>query len=146
MEASITRERTAWDEVSRVMRSLVAIVRTLVLTLKTIKSYWVILSRALKHWLNSPVWSSVRHTRVDAGHLEGSDSNLVRWWQSGPGRVFPSTSHLQAVCSATQSCLTVCNPTDCSPPGSSVYEIFLARILEWVAISSSRGASQMTRW
>ena len=31
---------------------------------------------------------------------------------------------------------------DCSPPGSSVHEIFQARILEWVAISSSRGSSQ----
>ena len=35
----------------------------------------------------------------------------------------------------TQSCLTLCNPTDCSPPGSSVHGIFQARILEWVAIS-----------
>ena len=38
-----------------------------------------------------------------------------------------------------QSCLTLCNPMDCSPPGSSVHEIFQARILEWVAISFSRG-------
>ena len=36
----------------------------------------------------------------------------------------------------------VCNPMDCSPPGSSVHGIFQARILEWVAISSSRGSSQ----
>ena len=33
-----------------------------------------------------------------------------------------------------QSCLTVCNPMDCSPPGSSVHGILQARILEWVAI------------
>ena len=39
----------------------------------------------------------------------------------------------------TQSCVTLCNPMDCSPPGSSVHGIFQARILEWVAISSSRG-------
>ena len=32
-------------------------------------------------------------------------------------------------------------PMDCSPPGSSVHGIFQARILEWVAISSSRGSS-----
>ena len=37
------------------------------------------------------------------------------------------------------SCLTLCNPTDCSPPGSSVYEILQARILEWVAVPFSRG-------
>ena len=41
-----------------------------------------------------------------------------------------------------QSCLTLCNPMDCSPPGSSVHGVFQARILEWVAISSSRGSSQ----
>ena len=34
----------------------------------------------------------------------------------------------------------VCSPTDCSPPGSSVHGIFQARILEWVAISFSRGS------
>ena len=34
-----------------------------------------------------------------------------------------------------------CDPMDCSPPGSSVHEIFQARILEWVAISFSRGSS-----
>ena len=38
-----------------------------------------------------------------------------------------------------QSCPTLCDPMDCSPPGSSVHEIFQARILEWVAISFSRG-------
>ena len=36
-----------------------------------------------------------------------------------------------------QLCLTLCNPMDCSPPGSSVHGIFQARILEWVAISFS---------
>ena len=46
------------------------------------------------------------------------------------------------VCSALQSCLTLCDPLDCSPPGSSVHEIFQARILEWVTISSSRRSSQ----
>ena len=39
-----------------------------------------------------------------------------------------------------QSCLTLCNPTDCSPPGSSVHGILQARILEWVALPSSRGS------
>ena len=36
----------------------------------------------------------------------------------------------------------LCDPTGCSPPGSSVHGIFQTRILEWVAISSSRGSSQ----
>ena len=38
----------------------------------------------------------------------------------------------------TQSLLTLCNPVDCSLPGSSVHGILQARILEWVAISFSR--------
>ena len=42
----------------------------------------------------------------------------------------------------TQSCPTLCDPMDCSPPGSSVHGILQARILEWVAISFSRGPSQ----
>ena len=41
-----------------------------------------------------------------------------------------------------QSCLTLCKPMDCSPPGSSVHGILQARILEWVAMSFSRGSSQ----
>ena len=46
------------------------------------------------------------------------------------------------VCSVTQLCPTVCDPMDGSPSGSSVHGILQARILEWVAISSSRGSSQ----
>ena len=42
-----------------------------------------------------------------------------------------------------KSCLTLCNPMDCSLPGSSVHGISQSRILEWVAISFSRGSSQL---
>ena len=41
-----------------------------------------------------------------------------------------------------QSCPTLGNPMDCSPPGSSVPGILLARIPEWVAMTSSRESSQ----
>ena len=41
----------------------------------------------------------------------------------------------------TKPCLTLCDPMDCSPPGSSVHRVFQTRILEWVAISFSRGSS-----
>ena len=41
-----------------------------------------------------------------------------------------------------QSCLTLCDPVDCSLPGSSVHGIPQARILEWVAIPFCRGSSQ----
>ena len=48
---------------------------------------------------------------------------------------------VMCVCSVTQLCSTLCDPVDCSAPGSSVHGIFQARTLEWVAISSSRRSS-----
>ena len=47
-----------------------------------------------------------------------------------------------ACAKSLQSCLTLCHAMDCSPPGFSVLGILQARLLEWVAISSSRGSSQ----
>ena len=41
-----------------------------------------------------------------------------------------------------QSCPTLCNPMDCSLPGSSVYGMLQERILDWVATPSSRGSSR----
>ena len=45
------------------------------------------------------------------------------------------------VCLCAQSCSTLCNPLDCNTPDSCVHGIFQARMLKWVAISSSRGFS-----
>ena len=50
------------------------------------------------------------------------------------------------VIEVTQSCPTLCNPMDCSLLGSSVHRIFQARVLEWIAISFSRGSSQPRDW
>ena len=49
---------------------------------------------------------------------------------------------LSVLCLVAQSCLTFCDPIYCSPPGASVHGIFQARMLEWVAMPSSRGSSQ----
>ena len=46
----------------------------------------------------------------------------------------------------TQSCWTLRDPMDCSPPGSSVHRILQARIVEWVATSSFRGSSWPRYW
>ena len=46
---------------------------------------------------------------------------------------FKRVVRIKMYCVCAQSCLTLCNPVDCSPPGSSVYGLFQARILEWVA-------------
>ena len=55
---------------------------------------------------------------------------LRRWWQR-------SLSLSAAAAESLQSCPTLCDPTDSSPPGSPVPGILQARTLEWVAISSS---------
>ena len=59
-----------------------------------------------------------------------------------PGQCSPGLGRGYAAARAcVQSCLTFCDPTDCSSPGSSVHGSFQARILEWVATSYSRGSS-----
>ena len=55
------------------------------------------------------------------------------------------TGRINSAAAATkslQSCLTLCDPMDCTLPGSSVHGILQARILEWVLMPSSNGSSQ----
>ena len=68
-------------------------------------------------------------------------------WGSWRGRkvVCFYNGYLVWACSITQLCPTLCNPMDWRLPGSSVHGIFQARILEWIAISFSRGSSP-PRW
>ena len=47
-----------------------------------------------------------------------------------------------SVCEVAQSCPALCDPMDCGLPGSTLHGILQARVLEWVAISFSRGSSQ----
>ena len=64
----------------------------------------------------------------------------MRWWLLSALHVEPKTRSLKSLLLHTlclkvlvaQSCLTLCNPMDCSPPGSCVCGILQARILEWV--------------
>ena len=65
------------------------------------------------------------------------------------GRVIHSHKHTVELVSVSESesevsqlCLTLCDPVDCSLPGYSVRGILQARVLEWVAVSFSRGSSQ----
>ena len=57
---------------------------------------------------------------------------------SGSPNVFWGCLHAKSL----QLCLTLCNPMDCNRPGSSVHGIHQARIVEWIAMPSSRGSSQ----
>ena len=56
-------------------------------------------------------------------------------WITGSGILLPAAA--AAAAKSLQSCLTLCNPTDDSPPGSPVSGILQARTLEWVVISFS---------
>ena len=73
-------------------------------------------------------------------------SKVTQWWEPEaiPGLIpKPVEFHIYiSMCLVTQSCLTLCDPMDCSLPGSSVCGISQARILEWVAMPSPRGSSQ----
>ena len=77
--------------------------------------------------------------------------NLYSTVSTQPGYNFITQTHRhthtdtdrQNVCSQLlQSCSTLWDPMDCSLPGSFAHGIFLARILEWIAISFSRGSSR----
>ena len=61
---------------------------------------------------------------------------LHSWWECK--LVQPLGEHDVLCVLVTQSCRTLCDPTDCSPTGSSVHGILQARVLEWVFISFSR--------
>ena len=75
-------------------------------------------------------------------------TRLPRPWDS-PGKNTGVGCHFLLPCmkvksesEVAQSCLTLCDPIDSSPPGSSVQGISQPRTLEWVAMSSSRGSSR----
>ena len=60
--------------------------------------------------------------------------------------IIQGRSEMEVKVLVAQSCLTLCDPMDCSPPGSSVFGILQARMLEWVAIPFFRGSSRPKDW
>ena len=82
-------------------------------------------------------------TQPLAFHLTNSRASLMTLLWSHLG-------HECVLAESLQSCPTLCNPIDCSLPGSSVHGTLQARILEWVAMPSSRGSSwpreRMSPW
>ena len=77
-----------------------------------------------KNWSLFGVWSKQTLWRIRQMKEEGSESESE----------------------VAQLCQTLCDPVDCSLPGSSVHGIFQAIVLEWIAISFSRGSSQTRDW
>ena len=79
--------------------------------------------------------------------------NLNLWGSSFNGKnkikmffTFAEANYYYYFFEVAQSCLTLCNPMDCSPPDSSIHGIFQARVLEWVAIFFSRTSSRPRAW
>ena len=68
---------------------------------------------------------------------------LLRNLHAGQEEIFRNGHRITCMhAKSLQSCLSLCDPIDCSPWGSSVLEILHARILEWVVLPFSRGPSQ----
>jgi len=99
------------------------------------------------------ITKSMYHDNWNINLLWGDWCYLTKlWWLK-----FKSQSHVKQrttspqtlllygitlrVCSVTQSCPTICGPTDWSLPSSSVHGSFQARILDWVAITNFRESS-----
>ena len=80
------------------------------------------------------------------GASRGDESPLPSRGQAVGMSVPPSWWHSKGLAHSsvlvTQSCLTLCDPMDCGPPGSSAHGILQARILEWAAMLFSRGSSR----
>ena len=84
-------------------------------------------------WLKNPMDGG---TWWATAHLGRQQSDTTEWLRA----------HLEKLKWKSLSCVQFFgNPMDCSPPGSSLHGISQARILEWVAISSPRGSSQIRK-
>ena len=92
-----------------------------------------------KTFATSPDFSKQWPCRRDREPQSTVPGSFVSWGWSRTSTL-PETQ--RAVCAGMLNHVRLCNPRDCSPPGSSVYGISWARILEQVAISFSRGSSR----
>ena len=122
-------------------------------------SSWVHVLRLLKPVCLEPVLSRKRsrHCGKPMHHSEERPP-LAQREEATPGDedpaellinkslLFYNSPWCPSLCCVTQLPPTLCDPMDCSPPGSSVQGVLQARILQWVAMPSSRGSSQLRDW
>ena len=88
--------------------------------------------------------TAIRHLQLSVE--EKNTKGGVRNWIMSSHKVRCRGPNSCWLSSVAQSCPTLCHPMDCSPPGSSAHGILQARILEWVAISFSRGSFRPKDW
>ena len=88
--------------------------------------------------MDREAWRAVIH-----GVTESDTTEWLNWTELTDDPAIPFLC-MKVKVLAAQAYLPPCGPMACSPPGSSVHGILQARILEWVAIPSSRGSSQQT--
>ena len=96
-----------------------------------------ILQARLLEWVDMPFsrGSSQPRDRAQVSHIAGRFFTVwAEYWQIWQNQLFQNSA---AAAKSLQSCPTLCNPIDSSPPGSPVPGILQARTLEWVAISFS---------
>ena len=73
-------------------------------------------------------------------HGVTKNQTQLKWLNTREEYIRPQNMEFHAHAKLLQSCLTLCDPMDCCPPGSSVHEILLTRILGCVALCFSRGS------
>ena len=150
--------RLLWGWNGRLLKALRACLACHTCTIRKASNYYILLS--LKQSGGSQSWSKCRRGpwfyplgdiwqyREILGCYERVDKDCYWHLMSGGQgcsyvsyNVQNSLHNDNCVCLVTQFCQTLCNPVDCSLPGSSVHGISQARMLEWVAIFSSRESS-----
>ena len=133
---------------------------TTVCSSQDMEAIWVSIDRGMDGKGVVHIYNGILAIRKnEIGHcsnMDGSRESHTEWSKSErDGEISYDIPHIwtlkrndtdESESEVTQSCPTFSGPMDCSPPGSSVHGIFQARILEWVAISFSRGSSQPRDW
>ena len=92
-------------------------------------------------WVVETWDKNVYHTGLECGSCEVTPHNTL--YSSDKEEIFNQWKDVKDMhaCKSLRSCPTLRDPMDCGSPGSSVHGILRARILEWIAMPSSRGSS-----
>ena len=104
-------------------------------------SYWNSLAFSMIQQMLA-IWSLVPLPFLKPAWTSGSSQFTYCWGLTREGNLLTQFVVVELLSYAQ----LFCHPRDCSPPGSSVHGIFQVKILEWVAISFSRGSSWPRDW